>query len=84
MPAHVDLGEGSVEARDAVRLGVLAVEPRSWQKLVDEDRSTRLPCAGAGNEVAARYWKGRHVAARSPERENLRVGWLNLTPQRET
>ena len=28
MPAHVDLGECSIEVCDAVRLGVLAVEPR--------------------------------------------------------
>ena len=62
LPAHVDLGEGSVEVRDAVRLGVLAVEPRPRQKLMDEERSARLPRAGAGNEVAARYWKGRHRA----------------------
>ena len=74
MPAHVDLGEGSVEVRDAVRLGVLAVEPRPRQKLVDEERATRLPRAGAGNEVAARYWKGRDATARSRDRENLSVG----------
>ena len=65
---HVDLGEVSVEVRDAVRLGVLAVEARPRQKLVDEERSTRLPRAGAGNEVAARYWKGRDAIARSRAR----------------
>ena len=48
VPAHVDLGECSVEVCDAVRLGVLAVEPRPWQKLVDEERSTRLPVQGQG------------------------------------
>ena len=50
VPAHVDLGEFSVEVCDAVRLGVLAVEPRPRQKLVDEERSTRLTRAGARNE----------------------------------
>jgi hypothetical protein len=46
MPPHVDLGEVSVEVRDAVRLGVLAVEPRPRQKLVDEERSMLAPCRG--------------------------------------
>ena len=58
MPAHVDLGECSIEVCDAVRLGVLAVETRPRQKLVDEERSTCLPQAGAGDEVTARYGKG--------------------------
>ena len=62
VPAHVDLGEFSVEVCDAVRLGVLAVEPRPRQKLVDEERSTCLPRAGAGDEVTARYGKGRDAS----------------------
>src|SRR5262249_42926725 len=74
MPAHVDLGEDSVKVRDAVRLGVLAVEPRPRQKLMDEERPTRLPRAGAGNDVATRYGKGRDATARSRDRENLHVG----------
>ena len=65
MPAHEDLGELSVEIRDAVRLGVLAVEPRPRQKLMNEERSTPLPRAGAGNDIATRYWKGRDATARS-------------------
>ena len=37
MPAHVDLSESSVEVCDAVRLGVLAIEPRPRQKRMDEE-----------------------------------------------
>src|SRR5262249_52462534 len=48
MPAHVDLGEDSVEVRDAVRLGARAVDPRTGQKRWMRSDPLACPVQGQG------------------------------------